>query len=64
MLPGSQTTSMSGGDPSFMQQAVGAGLLGVGTYGGLTAGGANALVGDPTTAALIAGGLAIASLFD
>lgn len=63
ILPPTTTATQRGGDPSFGQQLVGAGLMGVGTYGGLTAGSAP-IVADPGTAALIAGGLAIASLFD
>ena len=72
MLPGSQTTSMSGGDPSFMQRAVGGTLLGLGTYGAgvssgvITGAGANAapgLVSNPVGAS-IAAALAVASLFD
>jgi hypothetical protein len=52
---------MQGGDPSFMQQAIGAGLLGTGAYGGLTS---SAIAMEPTTAAMVAATLAIGSLFD
>ena len=65
MLPGSQTTSMSGGDPSFMQRAIGGSLVGLGTYsamgGGLTGSAATALT---PYAPFVAGALAIGSLFD
>lgn len=65
ILPGTTTTSMQGGDPSFMQRAAGAGLLGVGTYsalgGGLT--GSAAMASTPY-ALPIAAALSIASLFD
>ena len=40
VLPGGSTTSSEGGSPSFGQKAVGAGLLGAGTYGALGASGA------------------------
>jgi hypothetical protein len=68
LLPGSTTQSMTGGDPSFGQKAVGAGLLGMGVYGagtssGLIGSGAGALVSNPV-GATIAAGLALASLFD
>ena len=36
MLPA--TTSISGGDPSLMQKAIGGGLMGAGTYGALSGG--------------------------
>jgi len=58
-LPGTQTTS--GSEPSFTQQAIGAGLLGTGTYAGLTS---EAIAMDPGTAGTIAAVLAFASLFD
>ena len=61
VLPGSQTTT--GSDPSFTQQAIGAGLLGTGTYAGLTAG-ASPIIADPATAATVAAAVALASLFD
>lgn len=68
ILPGTTTTSMSGGDPSFMQRAVGGGLMGLGTYGALTSSG---LAGSAPTAlmtgpqgAAVAAALALASLFD
>ena len=59
VLPGTQTTS--GTEPSFTQQAIGAGLLGTGTYAGLTS---EALAFDPTTAATVGAIVALASLFD
>ena len=40
ILPGGSTTSAQGGEPSFGQKAIGAGLLGAGTYGALGASGA------------------------
>tara|TARA_R100000951_G_scaffold58727_2_gene49409 strand:+ start:5035 stop:5937 length:903 start_codon:yes stop_codon:yes gene_type:complete len=67
MLPGSQTTSMSGGDPSFMQRAVGGSLLGLGAYGAMGGGAAAGTAGYTMMtpyAGPIAAGLAIASLFD
>jgi hypothetical protein len=70
ILPGTTTSSQQGGDPSFMQRAVGGSLLGLGTYGGLSSAGliqsaANpaALLTGPQGAA-IAATLAVASLFD
>ena len=66
ILPGSTTTSMSGGDPSFMQRAVGGTLLGLGAYGaGTSAGliGEGAMLSTPVGQALAAT-LAVASLFD
>ncbi len=66
ILPGTTTTSMSGGDPSFMQRAVGGTLLGIGAYGaGTSAGliGEGAMLSTPQGQA-IAAALAIASLFD
>lgn len=65
LLPGTTTQTQTGGDPSFLQRAVGGGLLGVGTYSALSgtpafaSGGALAGFAGP-----IAAGLAIASLFD
>lgn len=66
ILPGSTTTSMTGGDPSFMQRAIGGSLLGLGAYGaGTSAGliGEGAMLSTPQGQA-IAAALAIASLFD
>lgn len=66
ILPGTTTTSMSGGDPSFMQRAVGGSLLGLGAYGaGTSAGliGEGAMLSTPVGQG-IAAALAIASLFD
>ena len=68
ILPGSTTSTMQGGEPSFGQKAVGAGLMGVGTYGALTSSGlagtgAGALMTGPQGAA-VAAALALASLFD
>ena len=68
ILPGTTTTSMTGGDPSFMQRAVGGGLMGLGTYGALTSSGLAgtgpaAIMTGPQGAA-IAAALALASLFD
>jgi hypothetical protein len=39
ILPGTTTSSMSGGDPSFGQRAIGGSLLGLGTYGALASSG-------------------------
>ena len=68
ILPGTTTTSMTGGDPSFMQRAVGGGLMGLGTYGALTSSGLAgtgpaAIMTGPQGAA-VAAALALASLFD
>tara|TARA_R110002012_G_C11610462_1_gene608114 strand:- start:70 stop:975 length:906 start_codon:yes stop_codon:yes gene_type:complete len=68
MLPGSQTTSQQGGDPSFMQRAVGGSLLGLGAYGAGVSTGAigtgSAAMMTPGVGQAVAAGLAIASLFD
>ena len=65
ILPPTTTATQTGGDPSFMQRAAGAGLLGVGTYsalgGGLT--GPAAMASTPF-ALPVAAALSIASLFD
>tara|TARA_R100001015_G_C4634806_1_gene202185 strand:- start:5418 stop:6323 length:906 start_codon:yes stop_codon:yes gene_type:complete len=71
VLPGTQTTS--GAEPSFGQRALGAGLLGTGTYGALNAAGAFNTVGaaGPMQPLLttpqgmaIAAAVALASMFD
>jgi hypothetical protein len=68
ILPPTTTATQTGGDPSFMQRAVGGSLMGLGTYSALapTASGGSALLGSGVAgyAAPIAAGLAIASLFD
>jgi len=78
ILPGTTTSSMSGGDPSFGQRAIGAGLLGMGTYSAVGAGmlGGNAAVaaapgvaaapatGMAAYAPQVAAAVALASLFD
>jgi|TARA_R100001463_G_scaffold27866_2_gene64331 hypothetical protein len=68
MLPGSQTTSMSGGDPSFMQRAIGGSLLGLGAYGAGVSTGAigtgSAAMMTPGVGQALAATLAVASLFD
>jgi hypothetical protein len=70
ILPGTTTSSQQGGDPSFMQRAVGGSLLGLGTYGGLSSAGliqstANpAALLTPGAGQAIAATLAVASLFD
>lgn len=72
VLPGGSTTSSEGGSPSFGQKAVGAGLVGMGTYGAGVASGAFTGAGAGATAGLvnnpvgmtIAAGLALASMFD
>jgi hypothetical protein len=77
ILPPTTTATQTGGDPSFMQRAVGGGLLGLGAYGGLQSAGlaasgygaagytGNAIMG---TGLMGAGGiglaLGLASLFD
>jgi len=72
VLPGGSTTSSEGGSPSFGQKAVGAGLVGMGTYGagvasgvftGAGTGAAAGLVSNPV-GITIAAGLALASMFD
>ena len=71
VLPGTQTTS--GAEPSFGQRALGATLMGAGTYGAgvssglFTGAGKGATAGyftDPATGAAIAAAVALASLFD
>ena len=54
VLPGSQTTT--GAEPSFGQKALGASLMGIGTYGALGGSSANAVFGsaNPYVAATIA----------
>ena len=72
VLPGGSTTSSEGGSPSFGQKAVGAGLVGMGTYGAGVASGVFTGAGAGATAGLvsnpvgmtIAAGLALASMFD
>ena len=67
LLPGTTTTSMQGGDPSFMQRAVGGSLLGLGTYGALQAAPsmvASGAAGFGQANPYIAAALAIGSLFD
>ena len=71
VLPGTQTTT--GAEPSFGQKALGATLMGAGTYGAgvssglFTGAGKGATAGyftDPATGAAIAAAVALASLFD
>jgi hypothetical protein len=77
ILPPTTTATQTGGDPSFMQRAVGGGLLGLGAYGGLQSSGLAAAGYGTTgytgsaimgTGLMGAGGiglaLGLASLFD
>jgi hypothetical protein len=60
ILPGTTTTSMQGGDPSFGQRAIGGTLMGLGTYGGLAGG---ALGGSAGTGFLgMTGGTGLAGM--
>jgi hypothetical protein len=66
ILPPTTTATQTGGDPSFMQRAVGGSLLGLGAYGaGTSAGliGEGAMLSTPVGQG-IAAALAVASLFD
>jgi len=68
ILPGTTTSSMSGGDPSFMQRAIGGSLLGLGAYGAGVSTGAigtgSAAMMTPGVGQALAATLAVASLFD
>jgi hypothetical protein len=69
ILPPTTTATQTGGDPSFMQRAIGGSLLGLGAYGAGTSAG---FIGPASSGAFLTPGvgqalaatLAVASLFD